>query len=550
MGKEKIGVFLCDCRDTLSNTINFDALSKSLSGRENVSFVVVNGCLCDQRGLELIKGTIGKSDGVKRIIIGACTPRSVTDALREAVKDAGIDPYFLGIVGLREWCAWVHDNLKLATEKARLLILGEIAKMERQEPVTSKNLKISPIKPSEKVDRRGFMRLLAERLVEYRVTPSIERDACLGPKGCRLCLGICPFDALFIEDKAMSLDKDRCEGCGICVPICPVGAIEFPTYTDDQVVAQITELASPKGTLSPRVLAFLCGEVSKSLEAVGEKKLRYPPNVLPIVVPCAGMVSTPMILYALERGADGVVVASCPHGKCPYKIGDARAKEVASYAKAVLECFGIDVDRVKAIDISENTLEEFAHQMVCFIEDIRSLKSHPFPRGEPASVVKGGLQQLASLLETFSKESPSKAAEIEAPYFGWVDIDSKKCTLCEICSNSCPTEALKVSKVKSEIELALLHSLCINCKICENRCPEGAIKVRGIVKFSELGRAAYLLTGELAVCPQCGSAFASQQMMQKIRDTIRSHGLKVPDEMKLCQQCRAKVIIMKDILGK
>ncbi|MFH1186363.1 MAG: CoB--CoM heterodisulfide reductase iron-sulfur subunit A family protein [Chloroflexota bacterium] len=73
------------------------------------------------------------------------------------------------------------------------------------------------------------------------IKASINEDAC---SGCRICNGLCPFNAiLFHEDKMVSeINAALCQGCGTCVAACPAGVISGTGFSNAQIMAQIEGL--------------------------------------------------------------------------------------------------------------------------------------------------------------------------------------------------------------------------------------------------------------------------------------------------------------------
>lgn len=60
----------------------------------------------------------------------------------------------------------------------------------------------------------------------------------------------------------------------------------------------------------PTILAFCCRHCAyAAADLAGVMRLKYPPSVRIVEVPCSGRVEVGDILHALEHGADGVMVA-------------------------------------------------------------------------------------------------------------------------------------------------------------------------------------------------------------------------------------------------
>lgn len=50
----------------------------------------------------------------------------------------------------------------------------------------------------------------------------VNRTKCLY---CGGCVGICPANALELDETILKVDEKKCTKCGLCVKFCPVGAI-------------------------------------------------------------------------------------------------------------------------------------------------------------------------------------------------------------------------------------------------------------------------------------------------------------------------------------
>lgn len=44
---------------------------------------------------------------------------------------------------------------------------------------------------------------------------------------CGGCVGVCPADAITLEENTIVVDKKKCVNCGACVKMCPVRAMQL-----------------------------------------------------------------------------------------------------------------------------------------------------------------------------------------------------------------------------------------------------------------------------------------------------------------------------------
>ncbi len=59
----------------------------------------------------------------------------------------------------------------------------------------------------------------------------------------------------------------------------------------------------------PVILGFLCNWCAYAgADLAGVSRLQYPPNLRPVRVMCSGMVPPDLVVSALAKGADGVLV--------------------------------------------------------------------------------------------------------------------------------------------------------------------------------------------------------------------------------------------------
>lgn len=131
---------------------------------------------------------------------------------------------------------------------------------------------------------------------------------------------------------------------------------------------------SDPGEFEPKIVAFCCHYCAfAAADLAGVLRLRYPPNVHIIRLPCTGRVDSLYLLRALEMGVDGVLVAGCLEGECHFLSGNLRAKERVGHIHGILEKLGIEPERLAFYNLSSaqgDRFQEIAQEMT---ERVREL---------------------------------------------------------------------------------------------------------------------------------------------------------------------------------
>ncbi|RJR22728.1 MAG: hydrogenase iron-sulfur subunit [Desulfobacteraceae bacterium] len=124
----RIGVFICDCGSNIAGVVNVPAVVEYARGLPHVVFVDEGRWSCSVDALNTMKQSI-KDNRINRVVIASCTPRTHEPLFKQSVKEAGLNPYLLEFVSIREQVSWVHmDMPEVATAKAKDLVKMGVAK--------------------------------------------------------------------------------------------------------------------------------------------------------------------------------------------------------------------------------------------------------------------------------------------------------------------------------------------------------------------------------------------------------------------------------------
>jgi heterodisulfide reductase subunit A len=139
-----IAVFLCRCFGEVKRVIDLDSLQKEAERHNDVVSSAVCESLCLADDIEKTASRIGES-GADKVVIGGCSHLARGGAAVDALVERGIKRSAIGLVDLREACAWIHkDDPERATEKAWDLISMEIAGLHHRRESDDVTVSVCP----------------------------------------------------------------------------------------------------------------------------------------------------------------------------------------------------------------------------------------------------------------------------------------------------------------------------------------------------------------------------------------------------------------------
>lgn len=132
----------------------------------------------------------------------------------------------------------------------------------------------------------------------------------------------------------------------------------------------------------PNIIAFCCNWCSYAgADLAGTSRAQYPTNVKIIRVMCSGMVHPNLVMDALTKGADGVLICGCHPGDCHYLEGNLRAEKRATAIDLLLEDFGLEPERFRLEWVSASEGQKFVRVITEMVEELKMLGPSPYYSG-------------------------------------------------------------------------------------------------------------------------------------------------------------------------
>ncbi|MGO9529737.1 MAG: FAD-dependent oxidoreductase, partial [Syntrophobacteraceae bacterium] len=138
----RIGVFVCHCGANIGRVVNVPSLVEYALTLPNVVYAQEQLFSCATNSAKEITDIV-KEKGLNRVVVAACSPRTLEPLFRDTVREAGINQYYYEMANIREHCSWVHSKEKEeATQKAKDIVRMSVARTAFLEPLKEMELPV------------------------------------------------------------------------------------------------------------------------------------------------------------------------------------------------------------------------------------------------------------------------------------------------------------------------------------------------------------------------------------------------------------------------
>jgi len=142
-GSVRIGVYVCHCGANIGAVVDCKAVAEYAAGLPGVAVARDYKYMCSDPGQDLIRQDV-REHGLNRIVIASCSPHLHEHTFRTAAEKAGLNPYYMHMVNIREHDSWVHEDRASATEKAIDMVRAAVRRVARHQALSRGSVPIHP----------------------------------------------------------------------------------------------------------------------------------------------------------------------------------------------------------------------------------------------------------------------------------------------------------------------------------------------------------------------------------------------------------------------
>jgi len=174
------------------------------------------------------------------------------------------------------------------------------------------------------------------------------------------------------------VDPGLCAACGICVGSCPSSnpfrqknekletGIDMPGFPINEIRTDINN-ALEKLSGDNKILVMGC---DNALDFAGLES----ENLHVLSLYCIGMMPPTVVEYALNKGADGVLITGCRTGDCYYRYGNKWMDQRFDGSRRPILRGRADRDRIKVFRAAETDCKNLRREVSDFQEHIQRLR--------------------------------------------------------------------------------------------------------------------------------------------------------------------------------
>ena len=138
----RVGVFVCHCGANIGRIVDVPGTVDYCMTLPNVVYSQEQLFSCATNSAKEITDMI-KEKGLNRVVVAACSPRTLEPLFRDTLREAGINQYYYEMANIREHNSWVHSKEKEeATTKAHDIIRMSVARACHLEPLQEFDLSV------------------------------------------------------------------------------------------------------------------------------------------------------------------------------------------------------------------------------------------------------------------------------------------------------------------------------------------------------------------------------------------------------------------------
>jgi heterodisulfide reductase subunit A len=139
----RVGVFVCHCGANIGRVVDVPSTVEYALTLPNVVYAQEQLFSCATNCAKEITDMI-KEKRLNRVVVAACSPRTLEPLFRDTLQEAGINQYFFEMANIREHNSWVHSKEKEeATQKAKDITRMSVARACHLEPLQEIDLPVN-----------------------------------------------------------------------------------------------------------------------------------------------------------------------------------------------------------------------------------------------------------------------------------------------------------------------------------------------------------------------------------------------------------------------